>query len=115
MAKLLQPAFLGLGRILGGDTVAEELEREALDIFGRMLMEVRDDTITQWDQLILGAGRRYPPWQRLLETTTDLNESHFDLLRKVLPHVVDTVLYCLLAALDWKQNIHISVETPNGI
>jgi hypothetical protein len=89
--------------------------KEALDIFGRMLMAVRDSAIVQWDQIIEGSRRKYPPWERLEKATPGLTAEHREVLYKALPHIVDTVLYCLLAELDANQQVRVSVETSKGV
>jgi hypothetical protein len=90
-------------------------EKEALDIFGRMMMEARDRAILQWDQLLTESGRKYPPWERVVKSTPGLTDEHREVLRKTLPHIVDTMLGCLLAELDWNQQVRISVETTHGV
>src|SRR5688572_782932 len=90
-------------------------EKEALDIFGQMLMEVRDWAIRQWDRILVSPDAKYPPWERLVKATPGLAEEHLGVLRKALPHIVDTVLYSLLAELDANEQVRISVETPNGV
>lgn len=92
--------------------ISEADRKTALDVFGKMLMETRDTAIIQWDQILAGK-RRYAPWERLLDKFPDLDECSREVVREVLPHIVDTFIYCLLADLDASQAVRVSVASGN--
>lgn len=87
--------------------ISEADRKAALDIFGRLLMETRDAAILHWDEVL--GGEKYPPWDRLLCKYPNLDKRCRDVLREALPHIVDTVLYRLLADLDASQAVQVSV------
>ena len=88
-------------------------EERAVDLFGRLLMRSRDAAIEQWDGIIAGC-RRYAPWDRLVSRFPDLTERDLELLRALVPNVVDTAYYWLLADLDASEAVRIVVTTTDG-
>ena len=92
----------------GGMSDAER--RVALDIFGRFLMATRDLAVEQWDQILAGK-RKYSPWERLVGKSPDLDDRAREAIHEVLPHIVDTFIYCLLADLDASTSVRVSVES----
>lgn len=98
--------------LFGDITEADRIA--ALDLFGKMLIEARDRAILQWDHNIDGMGH-YPPWERLLRKFPDLDERSREIIKEVLPHVVDTFMYCLLDGLEsHSTTIRVSVLLENG-
>jgi hypothetical protein len=91
--------------------ISEAERRAALDAFGQMLMNTRDASILHWDAVL--AGGRYPPWDRLLRRCPELDERSREVLREALPHIVDSVLYHLLADLEASQAVRVSVMLEN--
>ncbi len=92
----------------------EKHRKAALDVFGKMLMTTRDTAIVQWDQILAGQ-RQYAPWNRLLRKIPVMDKRSLEIIREVLPHIIDTVLYCLLADLDATQAVRISVALEEGV
>jgi hypothetical protein len=94
--------------------VGENERKAVLDVLGKMLMETRDRSIIHWDQMLSGK-RPYAPWERVKLKFPNLDDSSLDLLRSVIPHVIDTCIYNLLAELDASHSngVRISV-TYNG-
>jgi hypothetical protein len=89
--------------------ISEVDRRAALDVFGRFLIEVRDQAIVQWDQIFAGK-RRYAPWERLVGRSPDINQECISAMGEALPHILDTFMYCFLADLDASQSIRVSVD-----
>lgn len=87
---------------------SEEERKKALDAFGWLLMSTRDLAILQWDQ-ILAHKRNYAPWQRLVKKFGELDDRSLEIVSEVLPHIVDTVIYCFLADIDASQAVKVSV------
>jgi hypothetical protein len=77
-----------------------------------LLIESRDHAILQWDQILEGK-RKYPPWERLLDRLSHLDERTSEVLKAALPHMIDTFMYCLLDLLDGSKTVHVSVDLEN--
>jgi hypothetical protein len=88
--------------------LSEADRKAALDVFGRFMIEARDTAIIQWHQ-ILDGKREYAPWERVLRKFPEFDERCRDVVRTVIPHIVDTFMYCLLADLDASQSVRVSV------
>lgn len=97
--------------LFGDMTEADRMS--ALDLFGKMLIEARDRAIVQWDHMLDG-GRHYPPWERFLQKFPNFDERSREMIREVLPHIVDTFMYCLLDELEaTAQTVRVSVLLGN--
>src|SRR5258708_40125450 len=87
-------------------------ERRALQAFGRLLVEeVRDRTIVDWDKLVDGTmkGDRAPKVRALVK---QLGPAEIEVLKTIVPAVVDTTLHHLAFALeqqDRKEDEAVSV------
>ena len=94
-------------------TMREADRKAVLDLFGQFIMKNRDYAIAQWDRILEGK-QKYPPWERLLERHTDVDERTRQVVQEALPHIIDTMIHCLLAELDAKAStIRISTTSDN--
>jgi len=98
---------------LFGD-ISEADRNASLDEVGKLLIAARDRVITQWDQIIAG-NRKYAPWERVVREFPNLDQHSRGIARAVLPHIVDSFLYCLLAELDASQTVRVSVMSGNQV
>lgn len=89
--------------------ISEADRRAALDIVGRTLIAARDAAVLQWDQIIAGT-RKYGPWERIRAAMPAIDDRSVELLKAAIPNVVDTFMYCLLAALDGNQSVDVAVK-----
>ena len=90
--------------------LCEADRKAALDIFGKLLMEVRDNTIRHWDR-ICADKTKYAPWDRLTRKFPDLDERTREIIGNALPHIVDYYIYRLLAGIDANEAVRVSVIT----
>src|SRR5436190_1202270 len=89
--------------------ISETDRKRALDVFGQLIIEARDTTIRQWDGIVEGKGH-YPPWDRLLQRHPEMDAQTREIIKEVVPHIVDSFMYCLLDELDGNQRVRVAVE-----
>ncbi|MBA3946758.1 MAG: epimerase [Herpetosiphonaceae bacterium] len=89
-------------------------EREALDMFGALLMKrVRDGRIGEWDVAVTGGGKSE---QGLFvrELLQSFDAQQIDAIRQLIPRIVDTALHNLLWTLEQEEAVVIGVHTVAG-
>ena len=89
--------------------MSDETLESPLDVAGRMLMKSRDRAVVQWDQMLAGK-RQYGPWERIRERRPDLDAAQIEVIREIVPHVIDTAMYCFLSELDASDFVRLVVE-----
>lgn len=92
--------------------VERGMRRSALDYFGEVLMKkVRDPAISQWEGIIDGRMKSASA-QRVHDALAGLNPEQMEVLRSLVPQIVDTTLHHLLWTLEQNENIDVAVKTP---
>jgi len=99
---------------LGFKSMSEASRKAALDVFGALLMESRDTAIVQWDQILSGK-RKYAPWERLRSRVPNLDNQLREVVGAVLPHIVDSFLYCLLSDLEASQSVRVATRVGTEV
>ena|SRR5579871_3643698 len=93
----------------------EAMEREALDTFGRFLMEqVRDRAIILSDKTMTGEMKG-DYTKSLHEMFATFNPKQWDAAQKLIPIAVDWTIYSLLCMFDQQQEFAIVAYTRDGI
>ncbi|TAA72665.1 epimerase [Planococcus salinarum] len=91
--------------------------KEALDFFGKVLIEqVRDESIEDWER-ILGGKMKDEESQQLFNEVQSLHSEQLQLIMKLIPKVVDSTLHHFLWTLEQEEevNIVITLEEENPI
>lgn len=91
--------------------------KEALDFFGKVLMEqVRDEAIEDWER-ILGGKMKDEESQQLFNEVQSLRSEQLQFILKLIPEVVDRTLHHFLWTLEQEEevNIVITLEEENPI
>jgi len=84
-----------------------------LDRFGEVLIQsVRDRTISNWDKILDGQMKGYSA-QQVKKKIEGYSEEQKEILKWLVPKIVDTGLHNLLAMVEEHQNIKLKV-TGNG-
>jgi hypothetical protein len=89
-------------------------EREALERFATLLMRsIRDEAIHEWDMIVDGrmGGTSAP---RIRERLGSFAPAQLELLKWVIPQIVDTTLHHLLWTLEENEWLDIAVRTDDG-
>ena len=90
------------------------MSREALDRFGRFLMNgVRDRAIRHWDMVLRGQMKDDES-QRLYSSIITLSPEARAIVSEVVPKIVDTSLNKFLQSLDDEDDIQVAVDTESG-
>lgn len=91
------------------------MRKQALDHFGELLMQkVRDESIEQWDKIL--DGRMHDPFaQRVRDSLAEFDAHQLEVLRWLVPQVVDVTLHHLLWMFDQTRSVDVAVKTPEGI
>ncbi len=90
------------------------MSREALDRFGRFLMNgVRDRAIRHWDMVLRGQMKDDES-QRLYSSIITLSPEARAIVSEVVPKIVDTSLHNFLQSLDDVDDIQVAVDTESG-
>lgn len=90
------------------------MEKEALNRFGELLMGmVRDRAIVDWDMIIDGRmkGRTAQEAARRLSV---VRPEEIEVLRWLVPQIVDTTLHYLLWMLEQERSVAVVVKTEAG-
>jgi hypothetical protein len=88
------------------EDIPEGERRAVLDLVGKLFIEARDDSIGHWDRLLAPTGptgprpHGHPQWERVKRRFPDMDERTREIVRDVLPHIIDTFLYNLLYGFD---------------
>ena len=87
------------------------MRQEVLDHLGQRLMhQVRDRAIVQWDQTIEGRTRGVMG-RAAAEKLARLQPEHIEALRWLIPRIVDTTLHHLLWWLERDESVDLVVQT----
>jgi hypothetical protein len=82
---------------------------QSLEEFGKLLMErVRDEAIEQWDSMIAGQLKGQTA-QKVSSLIAEQGIEKRDLLRALIPAIVDTTLHHLLWTIEQEQAISVSI------
>jgi hypothetical protein len=85
------------------------MSKRPLDYFGEVLMQkVRDEAIDDWDRIITG-GMKSPRAQMVYNKIIEENPDSVELLKWIIPKIVDTTLHHLLCTLEQEEGIVIKV------
>lgn len=86
---------------------------KALDYFGQILMEkVRDQTITEWDRTFNGEMKGITA-QKVRKALSGLNAEQIEVIRWLIPKIVDLSLHNLLWTLEQDESINVTVKTDS--
>ncbi len=78
------------------------------------MQRVRDKAIEQWDMAMTGKMKDSSS-KKFFERVSQLSEREKEMIRVLIPSVVDTTLHHLLWTLDQvDESIQIAVQTPIG-
>ena len=84
-----------------------------LDYFGETLMEsVRDRTISNWDKILDGKKKGFSA-QQVREKIEGFSEEQKEILKWMIPKIVDVGLHNFLAMVEECKNINVEVVS-NG-
>jgi len=89
-------------------------EQRALDEFGSLLIKrVRDEVIIDWDAIVEGRMKS-PHAQRIHARLASLSAEELDVIRWLIPQIVDTALHHLLWTLEQVKWVTVGVRTEAG-
>ena len=93
-----------------------DIKKEALDKFGRLLVERgRDSTIQQWDNIVEGRSKA-PIRKKWGDNFARLSPEAQEFVHAIIPEIVDSTLHYMLWMLeDPYIGVKMSVETSQGI
>lgn len=88
---------------------------KALDIFGEIIMtRVRDKAILQWDKTIEGRMKDVDS-QGIFKDMELFNDEQLQIIRKIIPKIVDTTIHHLLWTLEQTESVNIAVKVDNKL
>ncbi|WP_454054441.1 hypothetical protein [Clostridium sp. Marseille-Q7071] len=88
------------------------MNENILDYFGKILItEVRDETITSWNMMLRGKMRGITA-QQIREKISVFNDEELEVLKWLIPKIIDSSLHNLLLMIE--QNDAIKVEVDDG-
>ncbi|MFD1425569.1 epimerase [Kroppenstedtia sanguinis] len=92
------------------------MEEQALDKFGKMLMEkVRDMSIGEWDDVVNGKMKAPVLVELYEELASSFDKEQLNILSNLIPQIVDTTLHYTLACLEEeKDDVKVSVQVDQG-
>lgn len=91
------------------------MNQNALDYFGEILMKkVRDEAISDWDMTIDGEMKDVAT-QKVRKALSGFSKEQVDVIRWIIPQIVDTTLHHLLWTLDQEKLIDVAVKTDSEI
>lgn len=94
--------------------MSEDVKQLALDRFGSFLIKnVRDHAISDWDMLLAGDAKSEAA-REFYNRIRSLPPEQSELLRDLVPAIVDTTLHHLMWSLDQAADIEVAVTTPQG-
>lgn len=86
---------------------ANLMGEKILDIFGELLMNrVRDEAIDDWERIVDGKMHD----EESVEIHNSLSNKEKELIRKLLPKIVDTTLHHFLWTLEQEDSIELLVN-----
>ena len=89
------------------------MSQSALDLFGELLMtKVRDEAILVWKMIVDGSMKGVTS-ERVNKMLSLYPDGYKNIIKSLVPDIVDTVLHHLLWTLDQNDNIHIRVTIDN--
>lgn len=90
------------------------MQKEALNRFGELLMRmVRDEAIEDWDMMIEGKWKDARA-QEVFRTLSKMPSEHVEILRWLVPQIIDTTLHHLLWMLEQERSVAVMVKTEAG-
>ncbi len=91
------------------------MSKEALDVFGSLLMRrVRDRTISEWDKIVDGQMKGLTA-EHVQEILVPFDAQQVEALHQLIPRIVDTSLHYLLWMLEQEKSVSISVRTDTEV
>jgi hypothetical protein len=91
------------------------MSKEALDLFGRMLMErVRDEAIDDWGRIFDGRFKDADS-ACLRQRVSHFSREDMAVVRSLVPRFVDSCLHHLLWTLEQSDHVEITVRTASGV
>ncbi len=91
------------------------MSQNALDKFGQILMlKVRDETITDWGMIVSGKmlGEHA---ERMRKIFQKLSSEELQIIDKLVPEVVDTVLHHLLWTIEQQDDLILSIRDHKSV
>ena len=86
------------------------MSKKALDLFGKILIQrIRDETIEEWYETVDGKKKGITA-EKIQKLLASFNDEQLDVLRQLIPEIVDTTLHYLLWTLEQENSINVSVE-----
>lgn len=90
------------------------MKKNSLDILGQSLMKyVRDETISTWDRMISGNMKGLTA-QKVKEKVSGLSEEQLEILKWIIPKIVDQGLHNLLVMFEECEELFLGVNTESG-
>lgn len=91
------------------------MARNPLDIVGEFLMlRVRDKSIEDWEKILDGRMKGQMA-EKVRQEFSDSGSEVPDVVKHMVPRIVDTVLHHLLWTLEQEQTINLSIEADGTI
>ena len=86
------------------------MNQKTLDLFGRILIQrIRDEAIEEWYDILNGKKKGVTA-KKIQKLLTSFDEEQLDVLRQIIPEIVDTTLHYLLWTLEQENSINVFVE-----
>ena len=90
------------------------MKKEALDQFGRILMERgRDRTVVNWDKILDGTMKG-KSCEAIKQRLAHLSPEQIEVVRWLVPQIVDTSLHYVLWALEQENSISLLIKDEHG-
>ena len=91
------------------------MNKAILDKFGELLMtRVRDKAIGDWEKILSGEMRGQRA-ERLRAELTPFEPAQLEVIRRLLPDIVDTTLHHLLWMLEQERSADLICEAGSGV
>lgn len=78
------------------------------------MRRVRDKAISDWDKIV-GGEMKGASAERVRHVLTQCSPKEIEVLRWLVPQVVDTTLHHLLWALEQDDHVKVAVETDDSV
>jgi predicted PhzF superfamily epimerase YddE/YHI9 len=91
------------------------MSKKFLDYFGELLItRVRDKAILEWDMIVDGKMKDASS-KEIKKNLMKFNAEQIDLVRRLIPQIVDTTLHHLLWTLEQEKSIDVAVKTDSEV
>ncbi|MCB2355767.1 epimerase [Clostridium estertheticum] len=88
---------------------------DVLELFGKELIEkVRDPTIQDWDSIVDKKSKGITA-KAVQEKLTSFTDEQLDVMRWIIPKIVDTSMHNFLCMLESSKTFDLKVKTKDGI